>query len=204
MIKFLVVLVGVVGLISGNNPAMACDEASSRLVAKAYVLTIPLLNRANELIPIMQSNQAHFSQGGSAIRCMQNLGAALVQGGLAQNNQFGGNTATERFGGQMPPGLAHLPGQVDNSMQSYGSDMFTMGQELRWLANVLPAAAQGNYVPYNTTGTQTRRTMNQVLPIYQMLCQMDPSICQMMLGMLGEMTPQVEQQIYLFARQLGN
>lgn len=104
----------------------------------------------------------------------------------------------------MPEGLEDLPGQVDASMRSYGSDMFAMGQELLWLANVLPAAAQGNYTPYNTTGTDTRRMMHQVLPMYQMLCQMDPSSCQIMLGVFREMTPQIEQQIYFLARQLGN
>ncbi len=205
MMRFLAILVGVAGLVMGcDGDSRACDEVSSRLVAKSYVLTMPLLGRDNEMIPLMQSNRGYFTQGGGAIRCMQRLGTALVKEGLASSRQFSGSSAQERFGSSMPEGLAELPGQVDTSMRSYGSDMFTMGQELLWLARVLPAAAQENYTPYNTTGTDTRRMMPQVLPIYQMLCQMDPSICQMMLGMLREMAPQIEQQVYVFARQLGN
>ena len=135
---------------------------------------------------------------------MQRLGTALVNGGLTQSREFSGHSASERFGGSMPEGLGHLPGQVDASMRSYGSDMFAMGQELLWLANVLPAAAQGNYTSYNMTGTATRRMMNQVAPMYKMMCNMDPSICEMMLGMLREMAPQIEQQVYVLARRLGN
>ena len=203
MMRFLAILVGVAGLITGYD-AHACDEMSSRLVARTYVLTMPLLGRDNEMIPLMQSNRGYFTQGGGAIQCMQRLGTALIQGGLARSGDFSGSSATERFGGSMPEGLGHLPGEVDASMGSYGSDMFTMGQELLWLARVLPAAAQGDYTPYKTPGTTTRRMMYQVLSIYQMLCSMDPSICQMMLGMLREMAPQIEQQVYVFARRLGN
>ena len=200
-------LVGVLLFMGFEEQALsadACDEVSSRLVAKSYVLTMPLLGRDNEMVPLMQSNREYFAQGGGAIRCMQRLGTTLVQGGLARSREFSGSSATERFGSSMPEGLAHLPGEVDASMGSYGSDMFTMGQELLWLANVLPAAAQGNYTPYNTPDTTTRRMLYQVLPMYQMLCQMDPSICQMMLGMFREMAPQIEQQVYVLARQLGN
>lgn len=205
MKRTLAIFLGIIVLVTGcDEDAYACDELSSQLVARSYVLTMPLLGLDNEMIPLMQSYPDSFAQGGGAIRCMQRLGTALVQGGLAQSNQFSGSSATERFGSSMPAGLAHLPGQVDDSMRSYGSDAFAMGQELLWLARVLPAAAQKNYTPYNTPGTNTRQMMAQVLPIYQMLCQMDPSICQMMLGMIRDMAPQIEQQIYVLARQLGN
>lgn len=198
-------LLGIVGLVTaGHGVAHACDDLSSRLVAATYVLTMPLLGRDNEMIPLMQTYPQHFSPGGGAIRCMQRLGSALVQGGMAQNMEFGGSSATESFGAMMPQGLEHLPGQVDNSMQSYGSDQFMMGQELLWLAEVLPAAAQGNYQPYNTPVTTSRQMAYQVLPIYQMMCQMDPYPCQMMQAMLNDMAPEIEQQIYLLARQMGN
>ena len=203
--RFLAILVGIFGLAIGHTAnAHACDEMSSQLVARTYVLTMPLMGRDNEMIQLMQSYPDYFTQGGGAILCMPRLGTVLVQGGLAQSGQSGGYSATESFGSSMPEGLAHLPGQVDASMQSYGSDMFAMGQELLWLSEVLPAAAQGNYTPYNTPRTPARQMASQVLPIHQMLCQSDPSMCQMMLGMLHEMAPQIEQQVYAFARQLGN
>jgi len=122
---------------------VACDEVTSRLVAQAYVLSLPIIGRDNELIPLMKSNPGYFTEGGGAIRCMQSLGTALVQGGLASSREFSGYSATERFGSMMPEGLSHLPGEVDNSLRSYGSDMFTMGEELVWLAQVLPPRRTG-------------------------------------------------------------
>jgi len=187
-----------------REKAVPCDEETSRLVAKAYVLSAPFIGRENELIPLMQYNSNYFSKGGRAIRCMQSLGTALMQGGLEQSKQFSGYSAVERFGPSMPSELAHLPGQVDDSLRSYGSDMYSMGKELVWLSQVLPPAVQGNYTPYKTTGTEIRQMAAQALPIYQMLCQMNPDTCRMMQSMFLEMTPMLEQQIYTFARQLGN
>lgn len=184
--------------------ASACDETSSRLVARAYVLSIPMMYRENELIPLMESNPGYFTEGGRAIQCMQSLGNALVQGGLEQYSQLDDYSATERFGAQMPGELAHLPGKVDDSLRSYSSDMFSMGQEFLWLSRVLPPAAQGDYTPYNTPGTESRRMAAQVMPILQMLCQMEPDMCQMMQSMWLEMSPVLEQQIYTLAIQLGS
>ena len=126
----------------GEN-AVSCNEETSRLVAKAYVLSAPFIGRDNELISLAQSNPGYFNEGGKAIQCMQSLGTALMQGGLEQSKQFSGYSATERFGTSMPGELAHLPGQVDDSLRSYGSDMFSMGNELVWLSRVLPLPSRG-------------------------------------------------------------
>ena len=204
MIKFIMILVGVFSLLINCEVAQACDEASARLVAKSYVLTMPLLGRDNEMIPLMQSNHSYFTPEGDAVRCMQELGTALINEAIKQAETNNGPSAQELFGGMMPEGLGHLPGEVDDSMHSYANDLYAMGQELIWLSRVLPAAAQGNYTPYNTTGTQTRMIFKQVLPRYQMLCQINPFVCQNMLDTLYQMTPQLEQVIYTFARQLDN
>lgn len=108
----------------------SCDPLSSQLVAHAYVLSMPFMGHENDLMLFMNSNPADFTEGGSAIRCMQSLGNALVNRGLEMSRQFKGRSATEIFGGKMPTGLEHLPGQVDNSMQSYGYGGISVGQEL--------------------------------------------------------------------------
>jgi hypothetical protein len=187
-----------------GKKVVSCDEETSRLVAKAYFLSAPLIGRENELIPLIQSNPDDFNEGGRAIRCMQSLGTALTQGGLEQSKQLSGPSATEQLGHLMPIGLEHLPGQVDASLRSYGSDMFNMGNELVWLSQVLPPAVQGNYTPYNTTGTSSRRMAAQALQNYRMLCQMNPGACRMMQAMFLEMEPMLEQEIYSYALQLGD
>ena len=188
---------------SAATPAPLCDETTARLVARAYVLSIPLSGKEDDLIPLMGQNPAYFTQGGDAIRCMRGLGTALAQGGLRTAQTYGGYSATEQFGASMPEGLSHLPGEVDASMNSYGSDMLAMGQELQWLSRVLPLLAMGDYSQYNTPATPSRQMAAQALVFYQLLCQMDPAICQVMQNMTLQAVPFVEQQVHSLARQVG-
>ena len=185
-------------------PSSGYDDATARLVARAYVLSIPLLFKENDLIPLMAENKAYFVEDGKAIRCMRALGNALIQHALVVGQQTGGRSATEIFGGSMPEGLEDLPGQVDASMRSYNNDTFTMGQELLWLSQVLPSAAEGDYEPYNTTGTPARQLWAQVLPYMRMLFQMNPDLYQTMQNVMREMQPVMEQQIYDLARQFSD
>jgi hypothetical protein len=116
-----------------REKAVSCDEGTSRLVAKAYVHSNPLMGRENELFQLVRSNPGYFNEGGKAIQCMQSVGTALMQGGLEQYKQFSGSSAKERFP-SMPDGLDHLPGQVDDSLRSYGSDRpccTNLSEELR-------------------------------------------------------------------------
>jgi hypothetical protein len=173
-----------------------CDAATSRLVAHAYVLSIPLMSDENDLMSFMNSNPGNFTEGGAAIRCMQSLGNALVNRGMAMSNQFSGQPATSIFGGRMPGGLAQLPGQVDSALRSYGTDWINLGQELRWLSQVLPPAARGNFSPYNTTGTVMRQNLRQTLAIY---CQSDARLCQTVQAILFNAAPTEENLIYTLA-----
>lgn len=193
-----------IGCSGQNFTANACDDATSRLVAHAYVLSVPIFGKENELVPYMTSNPESFTENGKAIQCMQNLGSALINQAMAQNHPYEDYTAREMFGGQMPEGLGDLPGQVDASMNSYANDTITMGGELLWLSHVLPPAAQGNYTPYNSTATPTRQVMLQSIQMYVFLCQMSPGLCQMMQDMFQQMEPQLEQTVYELARQVGS
>jgi hypothetical protein len=204
MIRLFTILIAALGLLVHMANSYACDENSSRLVARTFMLANPVLGRENEIIPLVQSNRVYFAAGGAAIQCMQRLGMALTNAGLSQFQQNQGNSPAEQFAGSMPEGLEHLPGEVSDSLNRYSSDILTMGQELNWLAEVLPSVVLGNYSPYNSTGTETRRRLRQILPMYQQMCRYDPSICQMMTNLFGQLSPQIEQQIFALALQLGN
>lgn len=181
-----------------------CDETTAQLVARAYVLSIPLLFKENDLIPLMEQYKSYFEEDGKVIQCMRSLGENLVQNAIENYHPENGTTATEMFGGSMPEGLEDLPGQVDASMRSFNTDLYAMGAELIWLSQVLPPAAYGDYQPYNTTGTISRQSMREVMNIYQLLCQMDPGVCQMMKNIMQQMQPEMEQQISSLALQLNN
>ena len=44
--------------------------------------------KQNDLIPLLNDNKAYFVEGGKAIRCVEALGTALVQGGMAAADRF--------------------------------------------------------------------------------------------------------------------
>ena len=180
-----------------NGPK--CDALTSRMVAHAYVLSIPFMGRESELIPFMQSVPGYFDPGGKATQCMQSLGKTFVKRGTAMSNQYSGHLAMNKFGGRMPAGLERLPGQVDQGLNSYGANAVSMGQELIWLSDVLPAAAQGNPIPYNTTSTDTRKYAREMWSSFQMSCQTNPSSCQvlqMIQATLRDQAPVLEEQLY--------
>jgi hypothetical protein len=152
----------------------------------------------------MKYNPGYFTEGGRATQCMQFPGIAFVQGSIEWSNQSSSYSTIDRFGPSMPPELTHLPRQVDDSLRSYGSDIFSMGEELLWLSRVPPHAAHENYALHKSPSTDIRRKAAQVVPFFQMLCKMDPGSCQMMQSIFLEMVPILEQQIYTYARQLGD
>lgn len=168
------------------------DDAVVHLAVRAYVLSIPLLLKEDDLIPLMAANQAQFLEGGMAIQYMQAAGAALAQGALAYHGP-----SVQHLFGVMPPGLQHLPGQLAAKMQSNG---VAIGQEFLWLSQVLPPAAVGDYGPYKTTGTSLRQ---QEIAQAQMIRLMNPTMFQMAVGALQQGQPQMEQAIYNLVCQLN-
>ena len=180
-----------------------CDEATSRIVARVYVLSIPLLSSNDEFFRIVETNPDAFAEDGLVVRCMRTVGRGLAQQGASAMQTYRTGSAVERFGGMMPEGLSHLPGQVDSSLQSYGTDVYAMGEELVWLSQVLPAVSRGDRAPYNAGQTTSRQLARQAIPVYQMICQMDRSMCQVMFNAIQQVVPTVEETIYRMARQLG-
>jgi hypothetical protein len=169
------------------------DDAIVRLAVRAYVLSIPFLGNENALIPLIAANRADFVEGGKAIEFMRAAGTALAQRAAAYN----GPSAQQIFGGFMPAGLAHLPGQVDAAMGSEGT---AVGNEFLWLAQVLPAAATGDYGPYQNTATPMRR---QIIAYIQMISQMNPALVQMIVSAMQTQQSVIEAAIYNLVCQLG-
>lgn len=119
------------------------DEVTARVLARAYALDNPLATK--EMEAFVSANQSFFVANGSAIQAMRLLGGKLTQAGinafdpqaLARASQVGG-----------PP---EMVGQVARKLNSGATDIFCMGQELAWLAEVLPYAVQGDWRPYLQT-----------------------------------------------------
>jgi hypothetical protein len=181
-----------------GGPTRFCDDETARLVSRAYILSFPWLGQDKLLEQLINDNRSAFNENGGATRCMRSLGTALLQQSI-QRRPANPYAAQERFAGMMPPGLGHLPGQVDAEMRNAGTEFLTMGQELTWLAQVLPAASQGNAGPYNSQATPWRQMMNSLVPQLNLLCSMDPSVCQSVLTHMKSLLPVAEQQVYVLA-----
>ena len=83
-------------------------------------------------------------------------------------------------------------------MNAGSVDLFSMGQELLWLATVLPTAAQQDWRPYYTTGRPWRQQVREALPNIRQLGQLDPSVAPMLGAMLQVMQPYAEYQVAFF------
>lgn len=169
------------------------DDAIVRLAVRTYVLSIPLLFKEPEVTPLVYENKVHFLEGGQVTLYMRTAGTALALGAMSYN----GPSVQHLFAGRLPPGLAHLPGQVDAAMRSNGA---AVGQEFLWLSEVLPPAAMGNWGPYNAEGTPFRQ---QIIAQCRMIQQTYPAMLQMIAAQMQLAQPQIEQAIYSLVRQLN-
>ena len=168
------------------------DDAVVRLAVHAYVISIPLLFKENELVPLIAANNAYFVEGGPVIQYFQQAGTALFLGGAA----YQGPPVWQNYL-NMPPDVVRIAQQVDNTMRTNG---IQVGQEFLWLAQVLPAAASGNWAPYQQEGTPARQ---QGIAQAQMIQQFNPFILQMMANSMQMAQPQIEQAIYALVCQLN-
>ena len=173
-----------------------CSDESARLIARAYYLSNPMTEH-DGFQQFVTRNRAVLSAGSPAIQCGRVLGAHLAQRGI---NAYDAD-AYRRAMGKGPDELAP---DVARSFNSGAVDVFAMGRELVWLAEVLPAAAVGDFGPYVTAGTETRAMLRQVLALAGSYAAI-PEFAQM-LGMTKSLVPLFEPisegQILMLAQML--
>lgn len=187
--------------IGSVKKAKACTSENAKAIAYAYYYSSPIID-SSKLVNFIERNKSFFVEDGGGTRCGASLGKALIYQGLQTFDQRDYDRAYERTlaaGGTME--MAH---DVGSSMQSGSLDAYMMGQELVWLAQVLPSAANGNWNPYRTTGTQTRNQLRQILPIYQMLRHMDPGVARIVDTVMGQYEQIAIQQIQMLAIMFDN
>jgi hypothetical protein len=162
------------------------DDAIIRLAVRAYILSVPMFFKENDLIPLMAANKAHFLEDGMVILYLKTAGSAMAQGALAFH---GGKSAQGMFG--MNPDMQHMAGQADAQMKSQG---IAVGQDFLWLAKVLPSAAMGNYAPFQAR-SQLSPLRQQMLIQVQMF-KMNPQMAQPMIAQMQQLMPTFEEELY--------
>ncbi len=163
------------------------DDAIIRLAVRAYILSIPIFFKENDLIPLMTANKAHFAEGGMVILYLKTAGSAMAQGAMA----FHGTSSAQGLFGGISPDMQRLAAQADAQMRSQG---VALGQDFLWLAQVLPPAAMGDYAPFQAQ-SQFSPLRQQMLVAVQMF-KMAPQMAQPIIAQMQQMLPIWEQEVY--------
>jgi hypothetical protein len=146
----------------------ACTYESAQAVARAYLLSMPVkdesialsLTDESPLSKFVAENKALFVKDGPAIKCIAALGEQITA--LGENSYDSSNTMhraiMSKWGGKSPEAAANAA----DTVQSHGASMYQLGQEMRWLSNVLPSIVDGEYVAFNRADSPLRHHLDQI------------------------------------------
>lgn len=199
-----------------SSPALCLPEAA-KTMAHAYLASFQFTEGTTSL-PIdasspfskyVQENQKMFAKEGAATRCAAALGRHITSLGqdTYKDPKKMSDNITSKWGGQ----AAEIAAQSASDVQSSGAEMFELGQELQWLANVLPDVAAGNYTTFNAADSQTRMRMKDAQPAPDAISKKSPQkpqkagtpeMAKTMDSPMHQMGPMVENQLVILAGTL--
>lgn len=183
-----------------QSSARFCTPQTARILGRVYVKANPLSDHS-DIVALVQQYSEHFMEGSPVINCATSLGNRLVMQGLSSFSQ---NDYNRAYGRSLELGATMEQARdIGNSISSGSVDLFIMGKEMLWLAQVLPYAARGDWGPFQNTGSEVRTQVRQILPIYNMMLQMDPAMAQMVNEIMRQFEPIAEEQIVMLALMSG-
>ncbi|MBN2526817.1 MAG: hypothetical protein JXR76_10515 [Deltaproteobacteria bacterium] len=147
----------------------ACPSHVARAVADAYLKSAPIsaeklkleISKDSSLVTYVDAHKGLFSENGPAVECARHLGQRVVALGESafSTSEEMHKTMVHKWGGAAPGTAADA---ADN-VQSRGASMYVLGQELLWLAEVLPGVAAGNLAQFNEGNSPMRRQLQNAI-----------------------------------------
>jgi hypothetical protein len=179
-----------------------CTLETARAIGNLYLLSMPLMDH-EDLVTFVQQNKSSLTEGSNIIQCMQKAGSRLTGAGINAYNPADYNKVHGRV--LEMGGTADMAQDIASSMERPAMQALAMGQELLWLAKVIPEAANGNWDPYNNTGTLLRQGMIEEIRLFKMqMSYLDPSVDEFFQQFLKvnqeEMVNQITYYIIMFGR----
>ncbi len=181
-------------------PAFAqtgCQTGAGAL-ANAYVRANPIYAMFfGDLESFVAENSAHFAAGSNAVRCARAMSKALMSGAIGSYDP----TALRRQQ-ELNAKLGAMGISPGSPMPSASAMLYAMSRQMAWLAEVLPAAAVGNFGPLRTPATEEQAFAARMFPF---LLQ-DPTVRQVFLQQepLIRQSAEAEfQQVVAIAQSLG-
>ena len=180
-----------------------CTEVTARNVGGLYYALNPLNEQSHpqQLMAFVQTNKRLLAPNAPTIQCLRLVGLRLMNQGLASFSMKDSDHAYEsalRMGADVDQARS-----VASSINSGSIEAYMMGEELVWLSEVVPAAAEGDWTRFAGTGTQSRLMFRQVWPLYQQMLAMDPSMRTILESAMAQMQPWVEYQVAVLAYWTG-
>ncbi len=177
----------------------SCNIESAVLIGALYVASSPMKDQSI-IQNVVNEYDYLLGENSSTIRCMRNLGNRLVQYGY-QNFNFNANDENRIRGrvNNMTAGAdidgGRVADNVVNSMRQASLQPIVIGQELQWLAQVIPDAAGDDWYNYNNTGTALRQLAMQEAAQYKAIIELYGAFDPELQSVLGAVTPQMNQFI---------
>ena len=170
-----------------NKPGCICGHAPARnagmLLYESNVLMELDQQKASEFEAFIRTNASLLQADGPTIQCAKRLGNTLISRGLGSYSRVDYDRAYESV--LANGGTIEMASDVAGSMQSGALDAVMTGQELLWLAEVIPPAARGDWSKFTSTGTEARNQVRMVAPMVMAMPDMA--------GMLQQVQPIIDQ-----------
>lgn len=152
-----------------SDSSKAADQTTANNLGHLYYMVNPLnvMQHPGDVEDFIRENKSLLQSDSPIIQCAKKLGNKLTMSGL---NSFSTTDYDRAYGSVLSMGGDTSQARsVADSLQQGAVDAYMVGQELLWIADAVPKAANGDWSAFNTTGTQSRKTMRQVWPLYQQL-----------------------------------
>jgi hypothetical protein len=150
-----------------------CTMTSAGNLAHLAYASAPLYEN-QKIVRFVERNATLLSANGPTITCASRLGDALLRRGIAnlpRRSVWDRAYESAIFSGadmQQARNIADAAARTDDPALVQA----VSGEDLLWLATVIPQAAAGDWVPYWQTGGVMRRMSRAQVPQHSANCQM--------------------------------
>jgi len=180
-------LLGLGGIAAAQEPAC---RTGAQAMADAYILANPVYMSffSVTLEQYVADNRAHFVEGADAIRCA----AAVARAVLVESFQLYDPTEQQRrdwVDAQMAEMGLPQSGQ-SHDPPSASTQLYMLSEQLSRLTRTLPAAAVGDWGPFQTP-------QNDADVLYNIARQMLPAMLQQNPELRDQLAPLIQQSVQL-------
>lgn len=176
-----------------------CGIETAVMIGALYVYSSPLKD-SEEMQEFVSEYSDFLGANSDVIRCMRNLGNSFIQQGTTQfeftyedENQVRSSVYDMAAGSGLD--ATNIADNITGSMRSEALQPIIVGQELLWLAEVIPEAADYNWDKYETTGTYFRQQALQQAAQYNAILELYGAYDPEMQALMDAIMPEMNQWI---------